>query len=186
MNKENKKQAQERRAAQRQKEEHRKKRNKLLAIWIPIAVVVIILIAIGVKQAGTISSGSKAPDSTSTNDSTDVTTTTSSDSTEEDPYLNAMGYSTNPELTVADGDTVNIDYVGTLDGVPFDGGSTGGSGTELTIGSRSYIDDFEEQLIGSHPGDTVDVAVTFPEDYGHETLNGQDVIFEVTINGIYQ
>ena len=85
-----------------------------------------------------------------------------------------------------DGDTVNIDYVGTVDGVEFDGGSTNGQGTDLTIGSGLYIDDFEEQLIGSHPGDTVEVNVTFPDDYSSEDLQGQDALFEVTINGIYQ
>ena len=84
------------------------------------------------------------------------------------------------------GDTVNIDYVGTVDGVEFNGGSTNGAGTDLEIGSGRYIDDFEEQLIGSHPGDTVEVNVTFPEDYGNEDLNGQDAVFEVTVNGIYE
>ena len=85
-----------------------------------------------------------------------------------------------------DGDTVNIDYVGSIDGVEFDGGSTNGQGTDLTIGSGLYIDDFEKQLIGSHPGDTVEVNVTFPDDYSSEDLQGQDALFEVTINGIYQ
>ena len=54
------------------------------------------------------------------------------------------------------------------------------------IGSGNYIDDFEEQLIGAHPGDNVEVNVTFPEDYGNEELNGQDAVFEVTVNGIYE
>ena len=89
-------------------------------------------------------------------------------------------------LTVADGDTVNIDYVGTVDGVEFDGGSTNGTGTDLVIGSGSYIDDFEDQLIGAHPGDEVQVEVTFPDDYGSQDLAGKDAVFAVTINGIYQ
>ena len=87
--------------------------------------------------------------------------------------------------TVQDGDTVNIDYTGYVDGVAFDGGSTNGAGTDLTIGSGSYIDDFEEQLIGYQEGDEVTVEVTFPEDYGNEELNGKDATFEVTINQIY-
>lgn len=102
------------------------------------------------------------------------------DTETEDTYL------TDTSLEVADGDTVNIDYVGTVDGVEFDGGNTQGEGTQLTIGSGSYIDDFEEQLIGHHVGDTVTVKVTFPEDYGKEDLNGKDAEFEVTINGIYE
>ncbi len=83
------------------------------------------------------------------------------------------------------GDTLNIDYVGTVDGVAFEGGDTKGGGAELTLGSRSYIDDFEEQLVGYKVGDNVTVEVTFPENYGNEALNGKDAVFEVTINGIY-
>ena len=94
-------------------------------------------------------------------------------------------YQTDPSLTVENGDTVNIDYVGSIDGVEFSGGNTQGMGTDLVIGSGSYIDDFEEQLIGSHPGDNITVTVTFPEDYGKEDLNGKEAVFEVTVNGIY-
>ncbi len=95
-------------------------------------------------------------------------------------------YSTDTALTVEDGDTVNIDYVGTVDGEEFSGGNTNGAGTDLVIGSGSYIDDFEDQLIGAHPGDTVEVTVTFPEDYGVEELNGKEAVFTVTVNGIYE
>lgn len=95
-------------------------------------------------------------------------------------------YQTDTSLTVEDGDTVNIDYVGTVDGVEFEGGNTDGNGTDLVIGSGDYIDDFENQLIGSHPGDTVEVQVTFPDDYGNEELNGKDAVFTVTVNGIYE
>lgn len=93
--------------------------------------------------------------------------------------------STDATLTAADGDTLNIDYVGTVDGVEFEGGSTDGTGTDLTLGSGSYVDDFEDQLIGSHPGDAVTVEVTFPEDYTSEDLQGKDAVFEVTVNSIY-
>ena len=111
--------------------------------------------------------------------STDTTDTTGSDTT-------TPSYSTDTSLTVEDGDTVNIDYVGSIDGVEFDGGNTNGAGTDLTIGSGLYIDDFEEQLIGAHPGDTVEVNVTFPENYSNEELSGKDAVFEVVINGIYE
>lgn len=83
------------------------------------------------------------------------------------------------------GDKVNIDYVGTVDGVEFEGGSTGGAGTDVVIGITSYIDDFLDQLIGANPGDTVNVEVTFPEDYGVESLNGKDALFVTTINYIH-
>lgn len=49
-----------------------------------------------------------------------------------------------------------------------------------------YIDDFEEQLIGAHPGDSVEVNVTFPDDYQQEDLQGKDALSQVTINGIYE
>ena len=101
------------------------------------------------------------------------------------PFKKSVEYSTDTSLTVKDGDTVNIDYVGSVDGVEFDGGSTKGRGADLTIGSGTYIDDFEEQLIGAHPGDTVEVNVTFPENYGDEELNGKDALFVVEVNGIY-
>jgi len=100
-------------------------------------------------------------------------------------YLGQGGYVTEYEnRPVEDGDTVNIDYVGYCDGEAFEGGNTQGNGASLTIGSHSYIDDFEEQLIGAKPGDTVNVNVTFPEDYGNEQLNGKDALFVVEINYI--
>ncbi|MBQ6052606.1 MAG: FKBP-type peptidyl-prolyl cis-trans isomerase [Clostridia bacterium] len=96
-------------------------------------------------------------------------------------------YTTYDEITdraVEDGDTVNIDYVGSVDGVEFDGGSTGGMGTEVTIGVTNYIDDFLEQLIGHMPGDRFNVYVTFPVTYGVDSLNGKDAVFDVTVNYI--
>ena len=88
------------------------------------------------------------------------------------------------EGVVADGDTLNIDYVGSIDGVEFSGGSTGGNGTEVTIGVTPYIDDFLEQLIGHKVGENFDIEVTFPENYGVEDLNGKDAVFNITINSI--
>jgi len=82
------------------------------------------------------------------------------------------------------GDKVGIDYTGRIDGVAFDGGSTGGSGTEITLGSSGYIDNFDEQIAGHEPGQTFDVVVTFPEDYGKEELNGKEAVFETTLNYI--
>ena len=108
-------------------------------------------------------------------------TTTTPEATEAAEKLN-----TDSSLEVKDGDTVNIDYVGKIDGEAFDGGSTDGSGTDLVIGSGSYIDDFEDQLIGSHPGDKVEVTVTFPDDYQATDLAGKEAVFDVTVNGIYE
>ncbi len=91
--------------------------------------------------------------------------------------------STDEQMVIADGDEVNIDYVGTVDGVEFDGGNSNGAGYDLTIGSGLFIDDFEQQLIGHKPGDEVTVEVTFPEDYDEE-MAGKDAVFAVTVNGI--
>lgn len=97
-------------------------------------------------------------------------------------------YSTTEQITdserlVVDGDSVNIDYVGSIDGVAFDGGSA--EGTDLTIGSGKFIDGFEEQLIGHAPGENFDIQVTFPEDYSNnEELAGKDAVFNITINYI--
>ncbi len=109
---------------------------------------------------------------------------------EVDSYLSEYTTTTeNRDRAVKDGDTVNIDYVGSVDGVEFEGGNTEGAGTEVIIGYTSYIDDFLEQLIGHMPGETFNVEVTFPDDYGTEeagnaNLNGKDAVFVTTINHI--
>ena len=84
------------------------------------------------------------------------------------------------EGTVEEGDVVNIDYVGYIDGVAFDGGSY--EGYDLTIGSGQFIDGFEDGLIDVAIGDTVDLELTFPDDYAVESLAGVDVVFTVTVN----
>lgn len=96
-------------------------------------------------------------------------------------------FATTEQITdrpAADGDTVNIDYVGTIDGVAFDGGDTQGQGADLVLGSGSYIDDFEDQIVGHTPGETFDVVVTFPEDYGNADVAGKEAVFETTLNYI--
>ena len=112
--------------------------------------------------------------------------TEAADTTTTPEATEAPSYSTDTSLTVKDGDTVNIDYIGKIDGTAFDGGSTNGQGTDLEIGSGSYIDDFEDQLVGAHPGDEVEVTVTFPDDYGAADLAGKEAVFDVTVNGIYE
>ena len=81
-----------------------------------------------------------------------------------------------------EGDTVSIDFVGTIDGAEFAGGSA--TDYSLTLGSGQFIPGFEEQLIGCKAGDEVEVKVTFPEDYGMDDLNGKEAIFAVTVNGL--
>lgn len=96
-----------------------------------------------------------------------------------DVYSNDL-YVRKTEGEVANGDTANIDYVGKKDGVAFDGGTA--QGYDLTIGSGSFIDGFEDGLIGKKIGDTVDLNLTFPEDYQSTDLAGKAVVFTVKIN----
>ena len=181
MKKENKKMAQERRARERRKKEIQRKISKTIVILIPLIAVIALFIAIAITSADS-ASDTDANTDTATDSSTD-TDTTADNSTD----TNSGGYSTDASLTVEDGETVNIDYIGSVDGVEFEGGSTQGQGTDLVIGSGSYIDDFEEQLIGAHPGDEVDVYATFPDPYNNNPdLSGKEALFEVTINGIYE
>ena len=94
------------------------------------------------------------------------------------------------DRAAADGDTVNIDYVGTVDGVAFTGGTY--SGYSLTLGSGSFIDGFEDQIVGHKPGETFDVNVTFPDGYSDSTdaegkavvLSNKKAVFSVTLNYI--
>ena len=86
------------------------------------------------------------------------------------------------DRAVQDGDQVNLDYSGKTDGVAFDGGTA--EGQTLTIGSHTFIEGFEEQLIGMNIGETRDINVTFPEEYHAEELKGKPAVFTVKINGI--
>ena len=194
--------AQQRRAEERRKKALRKKVSKILVITIPLLAVIVLIGVIvydsvtspdessqgndtnteSTADAGTEENSGTSEDSEDTSDSEEGSDTDGSNSSGE----TGTDYSTDISLTIEDGDTVNIDYVGSVDGVEFEGGNTQGQGTPLTIGSGEYIDDFEEQLIGAHPGDTVDVYVTFPDPYSNNPdLSGKEALFEVTINGIY-
>lgn len=82
----------------------------------------------------------------------------------------------------ADGDSLTIDFVGTIDGEKFDGGSA--EGATVTIGAKRFIAGFEEQLIGAKKGDTRDLTVTFPEDYPVDTLKGKPAVFAVTVHEV--
>lgn len=82
----------------------------------------------------------------------------------------------------ADGDTVVIDYEGSVDGEKFDGGSA--DNYSLVLGSGSFIPGFEDQLVGHKAGEDVDVNVTFPEDYHAKDLAGKDALFKVKIHEV--
>ncbi|MCI9446385.1 MAG: trigger factor [Lachnospiraceae bacterium] len=86
------------------------------------------------------------------------------------------------DRAVEDGDTAVIDFEGFMDGVAFEGGK--GENHSLVIGSHSFIEGFEEQLIGKNAGDELDVNVTFPEEYHAQELAGKPAVFKVKINEI--
>ena len=93
-----------------------------------------------------------------------------------------------------EGDVVNIDYEGTVDGVAFTGGTT--EDYDLELGSNTFIDGFEEQIVGHNTGDSFDVTVTFPDGYSSTTdrttgeqtieLANKEAVFHVTLNKISQ
>ena len=80
------------------------------------------------------------------------------------------------------GDIANIDFVGTVDGVKFDGGEA--EGFDLTLGSGQFIPGFEDQVVGMNIGETKDVNVTFPENYQAEALKGKAAVFAVKLNAL--
>ncbi|HKM00002.1 MAG TPA: trigger factor [Mobilitalea sp.] len=86
------------------------------------------------------------------------------------------------DRAVQSGDIAVIDFEGFVDGVPFEGGK--GEGHSLTIGSHSFIDNFEDQLIGKNVGEELDVNVTFPAEYQAKELEGKPALFKVKINEI--
>ena len=85
---------------------------------------------------------------------------------------------------VRDGDRVIIDFAGTVDGEPFDGGS--GQDLPLTIGSGSMVPGFEVQLVGAESGEAREVRITFPDDYARADLGGKEAVFAVTVNDVQE
>lgn len=181
MNKENKKMAQERRAAERA-------RKKRLAVTRNVAIVLIVvaffagMIIFGALESKREKADSNAGQDSSTSQSQDV----SEDSSDSDTTLD-----TDTDREVKDGDTVAVHYAGSVDGIAFDGGT---GDYDLVIGSHTFIDDFEEQLIGHKIGETVEVKATFPDGYSatyqdaegnSHSLSGVEATFEVDIKGIY-
>ncbi len=90
------------------------------------------------------------------------------------------------DRAAAEGDTVNINYTGLLDGVAFEGGTDDSEeGTDLVLGSNSFIDGFEDGLIGAVANEQRDLNLTFPEEYSNNPdLAGKAVVFQVTVNAV--
>ena len=112
---------------------------------------------------------------------------TSVSDAEVDEALEAERQKNGRKVSVTDraaamGDTAVIDFEGFMDGVAFDGGK--GENHPLELGSHSFIDGFEEQIVGKNVGDEFDVNVTFPEQYQAEDLAGKPAVFKVKVNEI--
>lgn len=110
---------------------------------------------------------------------------------ELEEYINSNileDYATTEQVTdraAEMGDSVNIDFVGSMDGVEFEGGNSGGAGYDVTLGSNGLIDDFEEQIAGHKPGESFDVVVTFPDPYqNNPDFAGKEAVFATTLNYI--
>lgn len=122
-------------------------------------------------------------------DLTGITVETSPKLTVDEDMVNSQidylrkNYLTETEDAAKEGDTVNIDFVGKMNGEAFDGGS--GTGYDLVLGSGSFIDGFEDQLIGAKKGEKLEVNVTFPESYPNKPdLAGKPAVFDVTVNKV--
>ena len=90
------------------------------------------------------------------------------------------------DRAVKDGDTINIDFVGKLNGVEFEGGSTQGQGTTVTIGYDTFVDNMLERMVGHMPGEIFDLDAKFPETYSNAELAGKDTVFTITIHYIVE
>lgn len=112
-------------------------------------------------------------------------TTEEVDSNIESTLSSHKAVSDDSSIEIKSGDTVRIDYVGSIDGVEFEGGNSNGEGYDLEIGSGTFIEGFEDQLIGHTPGEEIVVTATFPEDYTNADVAGKEANFAVTIHGVY-
>lgn len=95
-----------------------------------------------------------------------------------------MAVKTDTDRAAAMGDETDIDFVGSMDGTPFDGGAA--KNYSLVLGSGSFIPGFEEAIVGHTAGQTFDVPLTFPDDYQAANLKGKAVVFEVTLNKVIE
>lgn len=190
MNKENKRQAMERRAQERQMQAKKDRIYRIFQNWGPVvlivAVVVGLLIAIitsGTGSDGNAAGGDSESDFTFVDEDGNELEITDWTEIGEEEVEDLGELDTTGGAVVADGDVVNIDYEGRHNGELFEGGTA--DGEDVTIGAGEYIDGFEEGIVGHAVGETFDMPVTFPEGYGDE-LGGEEVVFTVTVNGIYK
>ena len=110
---------------------------------------------------------------------------------EEEEYIASLisanpVYSTEKDVVVKSADTINIDFVGKVDGVMYEGGSTDNKGLKCQIGTDMLPGDLESKIVGHKTGETFDATVHFDDDFGNEEIAGKDVVYTVTVNGMYK
>lgn len=189
MKKENKRMAQQKRAEERERKEKKQKIFRTVAYWGPVvlAVIAVIVVVVAIATSGRngnsdLEAGDDSEIEVEIN-SEDVTDDTST-AVSEDQAGSTL--STEAGLEAKNGDKVNIDFVGKMDGKEFEGGSSQGAGYDLVLGSNTFIAGFEDGVVGHKVGETFDLNLKFPDDYGNQQLAGKDVVFTTTLNGIYQ
>lgn len=159
-------------------------------LWIGVAGVIVVVMALTILFSVL---GSKVDYSKYVNlgqyigltvPATEVTVTDDEVQAAIDKNLEAAVTLVEVDRAAEQGDTVNIDYVGkyAADGSEFAGGSA--TGADLELGSGSFIDGFEDGLIGAVKGQTLDLNLTFPEDYQNTLMAGAEVVFTVTVNAV--
>ena len=112
------------------------------------------------------------------------TTVTDEEVQTEVEYMLSYSPVKSPQEVATETSVVNIDYVGTKDGVAFDGGTA--EGYELDLGNSNFIEGFAESIVGMKVGETKDCPMTFPEDYHAEDLAGAEVVFTITVNECWE
>lgn len=197
MKKENKQMAQKRKAKQREKNHKKQQIWSWIKNWGPIVAIVLaailMIVAIATSDGNTGDYESVEDDSEISfsldggdGDDMDLVEWEEVDEDDTSDWMEEE-LDTTSGTVVKNGDTVDIDFVGTVDGVPFEGGDTEGGGYELTLGSGEFIDGFEDAIVGHAVGETFDVKVTFPDPYLNDTsLSGKEAVFSTTINGVYK
>ena len=110
---------------------------------------------------------------------------------EEEEYIASIiaanpDYTTEKDIVVKTADQINIDFVGKVDGVMYEGGSTNDKGLKCQLGSDMLPGDLESKIVGHKTGETFDTTVHFPDDFANEEIAGKDVVYTVTINGMYK
>ena len=178
MKKENKQEAKRKKAARARRNSKAKNGLYLLKFWGPIVgtVIVVIFLIWAIATSGV----EEAANTNNTENIEKVTQQESETSEVTEDYNREKG------IVVKNKDTINVDYVGYIDGEEFVGGSTQGAGRKLVLGAGETIEGFDQGIIGHKVGEIFDVKTTFPEDYWSKDKAGKDVVFTVTINGIYQ